>query len=111
MTDGIPSDDEDLPAQTTKLTGIGVVKRLRNEYGIQATTCVGPNPGNPNDVTAAVAVQQLVHRGEDYLKFLKAQGFECVESLGRGLSAWERTGEVYYGDNEDDDREVEEGSE
>lgn len=72
------------------LTDVGVVSHLRKEYGIQATTCIGPNPGNPNDNTPAIAVQEAVARGEGYKEFLTSQGFERVEHIGRGLFAYER---------------------
>lgn len=74
-----------------KLTDSGIVRKLREDYGIHATTCIGPNPGSPTDNTAAIAVQHAQRTGDDaFREFLQEQGFEEVENVGRGLFAWER---------------------
>lgn len=74
-------------------TSTGMVARLREQYGVQATTAIPSGEvSTPSCIVASIAVQSATDVGdmEGARDFLREQGYERVESTGWGLHIWER---------------------
>lgn len=89
-TDSEDETSDNHPSVT--FTSTGIVRHLREQHGVQATTCVqSEDASTPSNTTATVAIQEVAHTHDnEWEEFLESQNMERVESIGRGLFAWER---------------------